>query len=217
MNTTELEDLIKSRRSIRVWQNKAVSEELLLRAVELATFAPNAGNQQNWRFYIILKRDIINAVADAVQAKADLMASWPEAAKFGDTVSGMVKRASFFRSAPAVIAVAGNQYRSVVDQILELRGKNDPQARQIQQWRNIANSKIQTSSSAVAYLTLILHQMGLGTVWMTGPTQAKGEIEKILNIPPELDLVTLIPVGFPAENPPAKERKPVKEVCEIIK
>ena len=56
MKLTELSDLIKGRRSVRVWQNKAVPEDLLLQAIELATYAPNAGNQQNWRFYVILKR-----------------------------------------------------------------------------------------------------------------------------------------------------------------
>ena len=59
--------------------------------------------------------------------------------------------------------------------------------------------------------------MGLGAVWMTGPMQAKGEIEKILQVPKEMDLVAFIPVGYPAENPPLKDRKSVKEVCQIIK
>lgn len=69
----------------------------------------------------------------------------------------------------------------------------------------------------MAYLLLILHQMGLGTVWMTGPLQAKGEIEKILKVPADMDLVVFIPVGYPAENPPLKERKPINEVCEVLK
>ena len=217
MKTTELDNLIKGRRSVRAWQNTPVPEEVLLHAIELATYAPNAGNQQNWRFYIILKREIINSIADAVQSNADLMSSWPEANKLGDTVTGMFKGASFFRAAPAAIAIAASQYQSPVDKILELRGKTDPKAKQIREWRKIADSKIQSVSSAVAYLLLILHQMGLGTVWMTGPMQAKGGIETILKVPADMDIVIFIPVGYPAENPPLKERKPVNEVCEVIK
>lgn len=217
MNTSELTDLIKGRRSVRAWQNKPVPEELLLQAIELASYAPNAGNQQNWRFYLILKKDVINSIADAVQVKADLMASWPEAAKFGDMITGMVKRSSFFRTAPAAIAVAASRYNSPADQIMEAREKADPKAKQMREWRGIANSKIQSVSSAVAYLLLILHQMGLGSVWMTGPMQAKGEIEKILKVPEGMDIVAFMPVGYPAENPPLRERKPVKEVCEVIK
>jgi nitroreductase len=58
--------------------------------------------------------------------------------------------------------------------------------------------------------------MGLGTLWMTGPLHAKKEIERLLKLPADLDVVTLIPVGYPAENP-TKDRKPVNEVCRIIK
>ena len=31
-----------------------------------------------------------------------------------------------------------------------------------------------------------------------------------------MNLVALIPVGYPAENPPLKERKPINQVCEVI-
>jgi len=217
MQMNELAELIKSRRSVRLWQNKAVPEELLLQAIELASYAPNAGNQQNWRFYIILKPEIIKSIADAVQSTSALMASWPEAAQFGNKITAMVKKPTFLYSTPALIAVTTSQYRSAVDQLLELHGKIDPQALQMREWRNSAYSKIQSVASGVAYLLLILHQMGLGAVWMTGPMQAKGEIEKILKVPAEMDLAAFIPVGYPAENPPLLARKPVKEVCEVIK
>jgi nitroreductase len=217
MNVSDLSVLIKGRRSIRSWQDKPVPENLLLQAVELATYAPNAGNQQNWRFFVILKHETISSIASAVQKNADLMASWPEAAKLGDAAIGMMKRSGFFGNAPALIALGATQYQSPIDQLLELKGKIDSKAGEIREWRTSGNSKIQSVSSAIAYLLLILHQMELGAVWMTGPLQAKGEIEKILKMPAGMDLVALIPVGYPAEKPPLKERKPVNQVSEIIK
>ncbi len=129
----------------------------------------------------------------------------------------MRERASYFRNAPVAIAVAAAQYQSPIDQILAAREKADPIAGQIRQWRNVANSRIQSVASAIAYLLLILHQMGLGAVWMTGPMQAKGEIEKILKVPSELDIIAFIPVGYPAESPVPKERRPLREVCEVVK
>jgi nitroreductase len=217
MELADLEKLIKSRRSIRRWQDKKVSEELLLRAIELATWAPNGGNQQNWHFYVIVNRNTIKAIADAVQASADRMASWPEAEKFGTFAAGWRERAGFFRSAPAAIVVGAAQYQSIVDQLLESREKTDPQAAQMRQWRNVADSRLQSVASATAYLLLVLHQMGLGAVWMTGPIQAKGDIEKILKVPPGIDIVAFIPVGYPDEKPPPRERKPVSEVSEVIR
>lgn len=217
MKTGELTELIKSRRSIRRWQDKPVSEKLLCEAVELATYAPNGGNQQNWYFYVIVNKDIINSIADAVQASADYIASWPEAAKYGEVAARMLQRASFFRSAPAAIAVTAKQYASPIEQLSAGRKETDARARQIYEWRHIANAGIQSVASAVAYLVLILHQMGLGAVWMTGPMQAKGQIEKVLDVPAGMDLVAFIPVGYPAENPDLRVRKPVNEVCQVIK
>ena len=42
------------------------------------------------------------------------------------------------------------------------------------------------------------------------------EVEAILKVPENMDIVALIPVGYPAESP-TKDRKPVQEVCEIIR
>lgn len=217
MKTEELAELIKNRRSIRNWENKPVPEDLLLQAIEMATYAPNGGNQQNWRFYVILNKSTIVSIADAVQESANYFASWPEVNALGDTATRMLQRSSFFRNAPAAIAVASSQYQSPVDKIMATRELTDPRAAQMRQQRNIADTRIQSVASAIGYLMLALHQIGLGAVWMTGPTQAKSEIEKILEIPAGLDFIAFIPVGYPAENPSLRERKPVKEVCQVIK
>lgn len=217
MELADLANLIKSRRSVRNWQDKDVPDELLLQAVELATWAPSGGNQQNWRFYIIKNKAAIKAIADAVQAAGEMVNSWPEAAKFANPAARGGGGGRSFQSAPAAIAVAAAKYQSQVDLILEAREKVDPQAAQIRNWRNIADSRIQSVASAIAHLLLIFHQMGLGAVWMTGPMQAKREIETLLKVPPEMDIIAFIPVGYPAESPVSRGRKPVGEVSEIIR
>jgi len=217
MEFVDLEKLIKGRRSIRCWQDEEVPEELLLKAIKLATWAPNGGNQQIWHFYVIVNRDTITSIADAVQASAVQIASWLEADSFKADADRMRQRASLFRSAPAAIAVSAGQYQSSLDQVLAARGEIDPQAGQIYGWRKTSNSRIQSVASSIAYLLLILHQMGLGAVWMTGPMQAKGEIEKILRVPAEMDIIAFIPVGYPAESPAPKERRPIEEVCEVVR
>lgn len=217
MEFAELENLIRSRRSIRKWEDKTVPQEALTKAIELATWAPNAGNQQNWRFYVVVNRNTIASMAKATQGIADQVASWLETEKERELATRWRQTASLFRNAPAVIGVVASQYQSPADKILDSRGNIDAKAGQIRDSRKMANSRIQSVASAIAYLLLIFHQMGLGAVWMTGPMQSKGELEKILHVPPEMDLVALIPVGYPAESPPVKERKPAAEVCEIIR
>ncbi|MGQ9694067.1 MAG: nitroreductase family protein [Thermodesulfobacteriota bacterium] len=213
----ELRELIKTRRSIRKFQDKPVPEELILKAIELATWAPNGGNYQPWRFLIITNKDLISKIADAVKAKTELLAAWPEAAQFGEIVARWRKTSDFFRQAPVCVAVLMSKYASIADQILRARGDKDPLAAEIISYRQIGNSTLQSIAAFVSYFLLILHYFGLGACWMAGPLQAKKEIEELLQVPPGWNFVNLIPVGYSAETPKASQRKPIEEVIEFYR
>ena len=213
----ELGELVKTRRSIRKFQDKPVPEEILLKALELATWAPNSGNQQSWRFWIVTNKELIQKMGDAVKAKTELMASWPEAKQFGETVARWRQVSDFFRGAPACIVVLMGRYSSVADQILRARGETDPIAREIREYRQIGASCLQTVAAASTYLCLFLHYFGLATTLMVGPIQAKKEIEELLQVPPDWDFVDVIPVGYPAETPELRPRKPIQEVIRFFR
>lgn len=217
---TDLANLIRARRSIRQWQDKSVPEELLLQAIELATWTPNNGNQQNWRFYVVTNRASINAIADAVEAVSAETSSWPEIASIAPPRPANApppRKPGFFRQAPVLIIVGSNRVQTPQDRALEERGKYDPRALEIREWRNSANARLQTIGGLSAYLCLALHQVGLGAVWLTGLIQAKGEIEKLLKMPETMDVCACIPVGYPAETPVSRGRKQVSEVCEFVR
>jgi nitroreductase len=213
----ELGELIKTRRSVRKFQDKPVPEDLLLKALELATWAPNGGNYQLWRFLIINNKDLIEKMADAVKAKTELISSWPEARQFGEVVERWRKSSDFFRGAPVCIAVLMGKYSSIADQILRARGETDPVGREMRSYRQLGNSSLQSVAAAITYLLLILHYFGLGATWMAGPQQAKKQIEQLLGVPPEWDFVDLIPVGYPAETPKDSGRKAIAEVVQFFR
>ena len=217
MEIETLEGLIRGRRSIRRWKKDEVPDPLLRKAIELATWAPNGGNFQPWKFVIITNKDLIHKMADAVKAKTELMSSWPEAVVCGDALERWKRVSDFFRGAPACIATLMGRYVSIADQVLRARGETDPVAREIRSYRLLANSSLQSVAAAITYLLLILHHSGLGATWMAGPVQAKKEIEKLLGVTPEWDCVNLIPVGYPAENPKPTGRKPVNEVIQFVR
>jgi nitroreductase len=58
----ELLEAIKTRRSIRQFHDKPVSEEHVMTIVEAAMLAPSAGNQQPWHFIIISDRAKLDAI-----------------------------------------------------------------------------------------------------------------------------------------------------------
>ena len=215
MNIQDLENLIKGRRSVRQWKKQEVPDELLKKAVELATWAPNGGNYQGWRFIIVKKKEMIEKMANAVQSVSDKIASWPEATSWQEDVRRYQKNASFFRNAPACLGVFSGVYQSPMDKVLIARESFDPEAKEILGFRRSAPTAVQSTAAAVTTMLLVLHHMGLGAVWLVSPIQAKKEIEAILNVPSNTDLICLVAVGYPDESS-QKDRKPVDEVLEFI-
>ena len=49
----ELKEAIKTRKSIRDYEDKPVPEEKLLRVLEAARLAPSASNRQRWKFIVV--------------------------------------------------------------------------------------------------------------------------------------------------------------------
>lgn len=177
------------------WFNKMKGEGVLPRYIELGNefwlgMLGDPNVQKKWpdapttmrvmkQYTDTLRPYFVVGTKVAVQATANYIVSWPESAQYGAVTSGMLQRSSFFRTAPSAIAVAAGQYVSPLEALSEARGKTDPRARQIREARAIANTRIQSVASAIAYLLLILHQMGLGAVWMTGPMQAKVKLKRL--------------------------------------
>lgn len=217
MEFADLAELVRTRRSIRKYRAEDVPDELLLKAIDLASWAPNGGNRQPWQFYVVKSPEVIGKMADAVDARSRLMASWPEADAYREDADRWVRVGAFFRQAPVCIAVMVGGYESLADKILKARGATDPAAREMQEWRRFGASRIQTIGAAVQNLLLALHQQGLGACWMAGPQQAKAEIEAILEVPPEWEFVALVPVGWPAEEKTGAPRKPLDQVVKFIK
>jgi len=215
MDLQALEKLIKGRRSIRRWKKEDVPDLLLKKGVELATWAPNGGNFQGWHFIVVKNKGVIEKMADAVQSVADMIASWPEAKSWQEDVSRYQKNASFFRNAPACIGVFSGGYQSPMDKVLLARESFDPEAKEILGFRRSAPTAIQSAAAGVTTLLLVFHHMGLGTVWLVSPIQAKKEIEAILKVPPGMDLICLVAVGYPDESP-QRDRRPVDEVLKFV-
>ena len=215
MNLQDLERLIKGRRSIRQWKKQEVPEEMLEKAVELATWAPNGGNYQGWRFVVVKNKEVIGKMADAAQSISDKMASWPEAKSWQEDIKRYQKTASNFRNAPACIGLFTSEYQSPMDKLLAARESFDPEAKKVMGFRKSAPSAIQSVAAAVTTMLLVFHQMGLGAVWLVSPIQAKKEIETILKMPPTMALVCLVAVGYPDESP-QKDRRPVNQVLEFV-
>jgi len=71
---------------------------------------------------------------------------------------------------------------------------------------------VEDASAAVENMLLTCTALGYGACWLEGYTLPReDEFKKLLDIPTTRKLITLVPVGVPAESP-VVEKKPLSEV-----
>lgn len=216
MEMASIEKLFKERRSVRKWQEKKVPEELVLKALEMGSWAPSGGGRQPYHFYVIANPDVIRKMADAVQETTDFLVTLPSAHADQSAIERWQKNSAFFREAPLLIAVCTDVYESMADLILADNAGN-PAADKIREWRKTASSRLQSAAAVITQTLLALHAMGLGAVWMSGPVQAKESIEKLLGVPQNEDFVAVLPVGYPDQDPKAPPHKSMEELVTFIR
>jgi nitroreductase len=68
----------------------------------------------------------------------------------------------------------------------------------------------QDTAAAIQNILLTACSMGLGTCWIGAFKE--DEVRVVINAPKEMRPVTLIAVGYPAESPPARPRRPLTEI-----
>jgi len=71
------------------------------------------------------------------------------------------------------------------------------------------------ASIAFSFLILKAHEEGLGTCWLG--YFDKDKVRAVLGIPENMSIVAVTPLGYPAENPDARSRKPLGEITRYNK
>ena len=196
-------ELIRSRRSIRRFTDRAVSREDLVRLLEAARWAPSNHNRQPWHFLIIEDRQQLHQLAEAV--RRDLIAktkSLPEAA--GGYFHEFIDYATFFAEAPMLVVALHKRPVSLSAAVLA--GLRNPE---------LVSCEPLSAAMAVQNLLLAAQALGLGACVLTGPLLVPEALTRTLALPPGYDLACLVAVGYPAESPPPPRRKTIEQIAEF--
>ena len=181
----EFEKLVKERRSVRSFENTPLSDSQLAGILEAARWAPSPLNLQPWEFILIddpqLKAQIRAVGEEAKGEVADNNGpSW--AAKYG---------MDFITEAPLLAVVVVN-----------------PSKGGLGGYFGQEYGAMQAASAAIQNMLLACADMGLGALWFTFFRPEK--LRPVLNIPENLEIAGVIPMGTPtgaAKTPPRKEPK----------
>lgn len=194
--------LMENRRSIRRFQNRPVPGQVVEMLVEAARWAPSAGNRQNFRFLSVIRGATLEALAAAVREEVERVRQRVRE-DYAEQVAHYTENFLHFANAPLLIVPIHRQGPNLLNALCnqEVIPGNDacPEA-------------CCSVSAAIMNLLLAAHSLGLGACWMTGPLIAWKSMAPILEVPPGWAISALIPVGYPAESPPAPGRRPVSQL-----
>jgi nitroreductase len=215
VNDQPLFDVMYTCRAMRRLKPDPVPEQLLLQLVEAAIHAPSSSNAQNWRFVIVRDRAQKARMADlwrkAWAFYRDTIAA--AALRPGETVE-MRKRAvaagtymvNHLADIPALICV-GVKRDDLVAKVLQSPATLTAAARHfglggaakllMNAGRSSATGVASTAYPAVQNLLLAARALGLGAVLTTPHLFSPGEYERILDIPKNVTLAAVVPVGYP--------------------
>lgn len=206
MNGTEVLGLIKTRRSVRKFTCDPVAPDAVDAMLEAAIWAPSASNRQSWKFVAVSRRPLIEAMAGAVRAAVERLASFvePDDEDKLSLLKGYSSFFSFFDGAPLVIAVFFTPRPNFVNVLA---------GRQIRPEDNLEQAS--SAGAAIQNILLTAHSMGYAACWMSGPLLAEDEIAKLLG-QKGMRLAALVPVGVPAETPLPPKRRDAHILIEKV-
>ena len=159
-------EAIRTRRSVRAYQDKTIEEEKLQSVLEAGRMAPSAKNMQEWKFVVVKDPGTRAKLAEAAKGQ------------------------QFVAQAPVVIAACA------VDTEYVMTSGN--------------KASLIDLAIAVDHMTLKAVEEGLGTCWIGAFHQ--DQAKEILGVPDSANIVALLPMGYPGDEPKPKSRKLMAEI-----
>ena len=191
-------NVFRSRRSVKEYLPKEISNKVLFRILEASRWAPSAHNAQPWRFIVIqdsaTKRKLAKAMAS--RWNKDMSKNGVPKEQHESLAKASVER---FENAPIIIIVCLTMEN--MDEYPDDRRKKIEYV-----------MAVQSVAAAIENTLLAAYAEGLDSCWFCAPLFCQNVVRKILKIPQHVDPQALITLGYPAERPNPPPRKTLEEI-----
>ena len=184
------------------------------RILAAAIRAPSGGNRQPWRFVVVSNKAILGSLRDAIIRGTDALPktlAGVDANRIAMLQNRFMAYSLFFADAPVAIFAFCDSAGSAVKETFSSRRMSSAEVE-----RESGYVEVQSVAAAIENLLLMAHELGYGACWMNPPFFAREEISRVLEMPPPLRLIAIIPLGRPAESPAPSQRKPLDRVTRFI-
>ncbi len=198
VRTDTLATLLQSRRSVRKFQDRPVSRELIELVIEAARWAPSPHGRQPWRFVVLTKQELKLQLADQMGS------TWQQNLEMDGQDADLVnirleKSRQRILNAPVIIIPC--LFLEDLDYYPDERRQADEKT-----------MAIQSIGAAIQNMLLMAYDLGLDTGWMCAPLFCPEVVCKALDLDPRLIPQALITIGYAAADPQRRERMPLSSL-----
>ena len=195
VNRSKLLEVIRKRRSVRVYKPGKVTEKQLEAILEAARWAPSGANSQPWEFVVTRDRAKMKRVRQIYDNE------WRQR-KQEDPVHYKGLKKDYVGDVSALVLVCGDPRTMEVYLTTRQRGDREKLFQ-----ASVAN--------AVEHMMLTAAGMGLGTVWVSVREEVEPELRKLFKIPEPLRLLWIVPIGHARSWPKAKPRRKISDFVHL--
>jgi len=193
--SSDLAALLRSRRSVRSYQQRAVTREQLEQILEAARWAPSPHGRQPWRFVVLTRQESKVLLADRMGE------TWQRNLEMDKQDVAIVnirreKSRQRILNAPALIIPC--LYLEDLDSYPDEQRQADEKT-----------MAIQSIGAAIQNMLLMAYDMGLDAGWMCAPLFCPEVVCDALGLDPRLIPQALITIGYAAADPKRRERLPL--------
>ena len=187
---TQILDTIHGRRSVRLYLQKEVPEDLVERILEAARWAPSPHGRQPWRFAVIRSEETKERLAGAMgeEWRANLEMDGQSKEVVEKRLEGSRRR---LLEAPVLVLIC--LYLEDLDAY--------PDARRQSGERTMA---VQSLGAAAQNTLLTAYDLGLDAGWMCAPLFCPERVVEALGLDPKLVPHALLTLGYADGDPPKR-------------
>lgn len=190
--------LIKNRKAIRKYQNKKISNKVIVKIIQAGTWGPAllAPGFQPWKFFVVQNRNIINLIGNELIKKAEKIGAG----------GNIVLRST-----------ANTIYNAQIIIIIYNTGSLVKFACGISKFykKFAATAEISAISAAIQNMILAAETLHIGSCWLDTPVFCMKEINDLLKV--DGQLVAILTLGYPSEKGRRSKRKDFSEVVKYIR
>jgi nitroreductase len=216
----ELIETLRTTGSIRQFSEEPVSDEVLAQVLDDARFAPSGGNRQCWHVIVIRDTQQRRAVRDLyLDAWHDYVAHvLAGLIPFSPLASDDDRRVALAQRSAAEAVSRPDGFPETIDEVPVMLVVCADLAVLAATDRDLDRYQLVGGASIYPFIWSILlaaHERGLGGVMTTVATRHEEELRRVLAIPPNHAVASVVALGYPLLRPATLTRKSVAQFTTI--